>query len=278
MQLQDLFEANLGTIERVISIVCWRARLFGPDAEDFASEAKLALIENDYAILAKYEGRSSLDTFLTVVIQRLLADSRTKAKGRWHASTEASRLGPAAVLVETLILRDGRSLDEAMPHIQATHPELTRESVIAILDRLPQRNARPRAVDLEAVAHVVVAQDSSDARAFALDRKRISDAAGNAVRELLEKLAVDDRMLLRLRFASDMSIADISRMMQLPQRPLYRRLEALLRQLRDALTAAGIDAATAEALVGRDDEREMDFGLMNGKNENTRRSIDREDP
>src|SRR3954466_2259533 len=128
MQLQDLFEANLGTIERVISIVCWRARLFGPDAEDFASEAKLALIENDYAVLAKYEGRSSLDTFLTVVIQRLLADSRTKAKGRWHASTEASRLGPAAVLVETLILRDGRSLDEAMPHIQATHPELTRES------------------------------------------------------------------------------------------------------------------------------------------------------
>src|SRR5688572_4266032 len=103
MNPKDLFETNLGTIERVIAVVCRRARLFGPDAEDFASEVRLALIENDYEILAKYEGRSSLDTFLTVVIQRLLADARTRAKGRWHASTEAQRLGPVAVQLETLV-------------------------------------------------------------------------------------------------------------------------------------------------------------------------------
>ena len=277
MQLKQLFETNLGTIERVIAIVCRRGRLFGEDAEDFASEVKLALIENDYAILAKYEGRSSLDTFLTVVITRLLADSRTRSKGRWHASNEATRLGAAAVLIETLIRRDGRSLDEAMPHIAAAHPELTREGVTAILDRLPGRIGRPRAVDLEAIAHVVVARESTDARAEAIDRERISTAAATAVRDVLGGLAVEDRMLIRLRFASDMSIADISRMMQLPQRPLYRKLDALLGQLRGALTAAGIDAAAAEELVGRDDEREIDFGLMNGKNETPRRSIDREE-
>lgn len=277
MQLQELFEANLGTIERVIAIVCRRARLFGADAEDFASEARLALIENDYAILVKYEGRSSLDTFLTVVIQRLLADSRTRAKGRWHASTEATRIGPAAVLIETLIRRDGRSLDEAIPHISAAHPELTREAVLEILDRLPGRTARPRAVDLEAIAHVVVARESADARAEAVDRQRISTKAGTTVRDVLGALTVEDRMLIRLRFASDMSIADISRMMQLPQRPLYRRLDSLLGQLRGALTAAGINGAAAEELVGRNDEGEMDFGLMNGKNENPRQSIDREE-
>jgi RNA polymerase sigma factor (sigma-70 family) len=277
MQLKELFEANLGAIERVIAIVCRRARLFGADAEDFASEAKLALIENDYAILAKYEGRSSLDTFLTVVIQRLLADSRTRTKGRWHASTEATRLGPAAVLIETLIRRDGRSLDEAMPHVVAAHPELTREGVTAILDRLPGRTGRPRAVDLEAIAHVVVARESADAGAEAIDRQRISTTVGTAVRDLLGALPVEDRMLIRLRFASDMSIADISRMMQLPQRPLYRKLDSLLGQLRGALTAAGIDGAVAEELVGRDDEREIDFGLMNGKTEAPRQSIDREE-
>ena len=35
-------------------------------------------------------------------------------------------------------------------------------------------------------------------------------------------------MLIRFRFGSSMSIADISRILRLPQRPLYRRLEALL--------------------------------------------------
>jgi RNA polymerase sigma factor (sigma-70 family) len=267
MDPKQLFEANLGTIERVIAIVCRRARLYGPDAEDFASEVRLALIENDYAILTKYEGRSSLDTFLTVVVQRLLADARTQAKGRWHASSEGQRIGPAAVLIETLIRRDGRSLDEAMPHINAAHPGLTREQVNAILDRLPERSGRPRPVDIETVVPIVAASDSTDARAFAADYERISNAAGAIVRELMHALPVEHRMLLRLRFVSDMSIADISRMMRLPQRPLYRRLESLLGRLRGALTAAGIDGATAESLVGRNDEKELDFGLMNGKNE-----------
>ena len=275
MNLQELFEANLGTIERVIAIVCRRGRLFGPDAEDFASEVRLALIENDYAILAKYEGRSSLDTFLTVVIQRLLADARTRAKGRWHASTEATRLGPAAVLIETLIRRDGRSLDEAMPHIRAAHPEVTRDDVNAILAKLPERTARPRAVELEVVEPVIASSESTDARAIANEKLRISMRAGGAVRNVLQTLPLEDRTLIRLRFGSDMSVADISRMMNLPQRPLYRRLESLLFRLRGALTEAGIDGATAESLVGR--EHEIDFGLMNGKNDGARRSIDRED-
>jgi RNA polymerase sigma factor (sigma-70 family) len=220
MSLKELFEANLGTIDRVTGIVCRRAGLFGADAEDFASEVKLALIDNDYAILAKYEGRSSLDTFLTVVISRLLADARTREKGRWHASAEANRLGPAAVMIETLIRRDGRTLDEAMPHITAAHPELTREEVMAILDRLSTRKPRPRAVELEAIAHVIVARESADTRVEEGDRQRLSNATGSAVRDALEALPVEDRVLIRLRFGSERSIAHVSRMMQLPQRPL----------------------------------------------------------
>ena len=275
MTLKELFEANLAAIERVIAIVCRRGRLFGPDAEDFASEVRLALIENDYAILAKYEGRSSLDTFLTVVISRLLADARTRAKGRWHASSEAQRLGPAAVLIETLIRRDGRSLDEAMPHIHAAHPELTRADVTAILDRLPERVGRPRPVDIEVVGPVIAASDSTDSRVMANEKQRSAIQAGSTVRGILQTMPLEDRMLIRLRFGSDMSIADISRMMNLPQRPLYRRLDSLLGRLRGALTEAGIDGETAEGLVGRD--HDIDFGLLNGKNEVSRRSIDREE-
>lgn len=275
MDLKTMFEANLETIERVIAIVCRRGRLFGPDAEDFASEVRVALIENDYAILAKYEGRSSLDTFLTVVIQRLLADARTRAKGRWHASTEATRLGPAAVLIETLIRRDGRSVAEAMPHIRAAHPEISVADVNAILARLPERTGRPRPVDIEIVGPTIASDDATDARAIANEKLRISMKAGGAVREALQTLPMEDRMLIRLRFGSDMSIADISRMLNLPQRPLYRRLEALLVKLRGALTEAGIDGETAESLVGRD--HGVDFGLLNGKNEIARRSIDGED-
>ena len=275
MNSRDLFEANLGTIERIIAIVCRRARLFGADAEDFASEVRLALIENDYAILGKYEGRSSLDTFLTVVIQRLLADSRIRAKGRWHASSEAERLGPAAVLLETLVRRDGRSLDEAMPHMHAAHPNVTREEMVSTLDRLPERAGRPKPVDLDAIGHAIAGGEPADARVVAGDRQRMSNIAGSKLRELMQAMPVEDRMLIKFRFAADMSVADISRTMRLPQRPLYRRLDGLLLRLRGALSEAGVDRATAEGLVGADDAKEMDFGLTNGKNGVSGQSIHR---
>jgi DNA-directed RNA polymerase specialized sigma24 family protein len=67
-------------------------------------------------------------------------------------------------------------------------------------------------------------------------------------------------MIVRLRFVSGMSVADISRMMRLPQRPLYRRIESALEQLRRALTKAGVDARTAAELIGSS-SAEMDFGF-----------------
>lgn len=273
MNASDLFAANLGLIDRIIGIVCRRASLFGADAEDFASEAKLALIEEDYAILRKYEGRSSLETYLTVVIRRLLADMRTRTKGRWHASTEAERLGPIAVSLETLVRRDGRTLDEALTHIRATNPNATREMLEEMLRRLPERAGRPRAVDLEGIAYAIAGGETADSRAVAGDLHRLSAIAGHAMGELLAELPVEDRVLLRLRYGSEMSIADISRMMRLPQRPLYRRLEWLLARLRGALTGAGIDRKTAAELVGSD-ATAMDFGLLNGKSPLAGPSID----
>ncbi len=274
MHPRELFEANLDTIERVIAIVCRRGGLFGADAEDFASEVKVALIEDDYAILGRYEGRSSLDTYLTVVIRRLLADARTRTKGRWHASSEAQRLGPAAVLIETLIRRDGRTLDEAMPHIHAAHPGMTRDEVNAILERLPERLGRPRRVDLDAIGHVLMGGEPADARAIDGDLGRMSDVVSSALTEHFQTFSAEDRLLIRLRFASDMSIADISRMMRLPQRPLYRRIESLLGRLRGTLASAGVDRATAASLVGRHGET-MNFGLTNGKTDPSGQSIDR---
>src|SRR5438045_3685156 len=77
----DLFRANLPLIDRTIDRVCRRARLFGPDAEDFASDVRLALMADDYAVLRKWEQRSSLATFLTVVVQRMLVDRRVRTYG-----------------------------------------------------------------------------------------------------------------------------------------------------------------------------------------------------
>src|SRR6476659_2828016 len=129
MHPEELFTTNLPLVERVIAGVCRRAGLRDADAEDFASTAKLALIENDYAILRGYEGRAPLGAFLTVVVQRLLSREWIRLRGRWHPSAEAERGGPAAVLMEKLMVRDVRSIDEAVESARSVDPTLDRKSV-----------------------------------------------------------------------------------------------------------------------------------------------------
>jgi len=260
MDPPELFRVNLPLVDRIIHRVCRRIGVFGADAEDLASAVRLALIDDDYAILRQYEGRSAFPTYLTIVIQRLISDERTRARGRWHASAEAERIGPAAVLIERLIRREGRASAEALPIVRALHPEVQPHEIDSILARLPERTSRPRLVGLETTEHELAASDAADTGAIAADTRRISTAASGVVCTLLASMTLNDRMLLRLRFGSGMSIADVARMLKLPQRPLYRRLEALLGQLRHALTAAGIDAGTATDLIG-DAAQELDFGL-----------------
>lgn len=250
MNPAELFESNLALIDRVVSAVCRRSRVFGADAEDFASVVKLALIERDYDVLRRWSGRASLATYLAVVVQRLLFDQRSQAYGRWHTSREAERLGEAAVMLETLVHRDGRSLDEALPLMQRVDPQLTRERLADMKARLPERAPRPQLVELFPDAQIA-ASDDAEARVITSDAQRLSDRAQRVICDTLASMTEEDRVIVRLRYAHAMSIADISRMLRLPQRPLYRRLEALLARLRKELIGAGINARDAEELIER---------------------------
>src|SRR5215218_3468574 len=67
---EQLFLDNLDLIERIAAHACRWSRLRPEDKEDFISWVKLKLIEDDYAVLRRYEKRenATLRTFLTVVI------------------------------------------------------------------------------------------------------------------------------------------------------------------------------------------------------------------
>src|SRR5258706_8801557 len=146
MNPAELFRENLKLIDRVVAGVCRRSGLRSADAEDFASVAKLALMENDYAILRAFQERSSLTTFLTVVVQRLLSHERRRTWGRWSPSAEAERRGEAAVLLEKLLLRDGCPLEEAISAVRRVDPSLDDAAVRELAASLPPRAPRPRLV------------------------------------------------------------------------------------------------------------------------------------
>jgi RNA polymerase sigma factor (sigma-70 family) len=257
MDAPELLRSNLALVERLVRFVCRNAQVVGADVEDFASTVKLALIENDYAVLRAWEGRSSIATYLTVIIQRLLADERFRARGRWRPSAEAKRIGEAGIVLETLIRRDERPLAEAIPIVRAVDDTLKDSDIEAMAAKLPQRDQRPRLV---AIDDEVVARDETDRAVVDADRQRISVRISEIVRNTVASLPMSDRMLFRLRFVMELSIADAARILQLPQRPLYRRQEQILHMLRHALRSAGIDAGSADDLIGSA-AAALDFGL-----------------
>jgi RNA polymerase sigma factor for flagellar operon FliA len=243
---RELLVSNLALIDRAIDFTCRRNRLSPDESEEFKSIVRLKLVDNDYAILRKYEGRSSLATFLAVVVQRMLLDYRIQMWGKWHSSAEAKRLGEAAIEVEKLLVRDGRSPDEAWAALQPTPHNLTRAEIARIASRLPRREPKKTLVGLDEAASLTApATDPMDE-----DRKRISEKISIVVRRFIDALADDERLVLQLRFETGMTVAEIARSLHLDQKQLYRQVERQLREIRVELEASGIRSEDAASVIG----------------------------
>jgi len=247
MNVQALYVEHLDVINRISESLCRRNGLRDADAEDFASEVRLNLLQDAYAVLRKFRGTSSTTTFLTVVISNLFRDHRIKEWGKWRPSAEARRRGEAAVLLEIAVYRDGRTFEEAcMTLEQNGRLGVTREELRRILSELPRRPAR-RVVE-EANSEELVAVDSADGTLLEGERSAHLRAATEAVKRAIAQLDPEDRLIVQMRFFEGFTIADIARDLRIAQKPLYARIQRILATLGRQLGAQGIRAESLEWL------------------------------
>jgi RNA polymerase sigma factor (sigma-70 family) len=246
MTREHLLVSQLAVIDRVIGWVCARRCLRGADAEDFASMVKGRLIEDDYDVLARFEGRSSLKTYLATVVTRLYLDFQVQRFGKWRTSAEARRLGPVAVRLEALLYRDGLTFDEACG-VLATDARVShsRDALYDISLRLPRR--LPRGAGPEEVQ-----AERRDLPSSALERAERQALAGRTfavIERSLARLPARERLFLRLHLEQGLTVAEVARSLGLDQKALYRRKEEIFRCLRADLETEGIEAAHARELL-----------------------------
>jgi RNA polymerase sigma factor (sigma-70 family) len=188
--------APLAEVTRVVRLVARRDRLTDEETDELRSLTYLKLLQ-DERVFARFQHRSSLATYLAVVVRRLLVDQRRRSHGRCRPSGAPRR------------------------HFVA-------ESA---------------------------AGDLPDARACAedavllRDRREQAAAARTALRAALEALPRTDRALLAWRFRDGRTIKEMAEALGVPAKPLYRRFESLLRDLRGAVERRGA-AAAARDIVG----------------------------
>jgi RNA polymerase sigma factor (sigma-70 family) len=250
-QAEALFLANLEWIDRSVALLCRRYGLAGDEADDVASWVRLKLIEDDYAPLRKFRGDSSIRTYLVVVVAALFRDYRAGHWGRWRPSAAALRKGRLAVRLETLVYRDGCTLDQAARTLrEAGETDLADRELAALLAELPVRGPlRPYQVG-EAPLDAVPAASSAEERVTQDESERSRQTVVGALERVLAKLPEEDRLIIRLQYWKGLSVADVARALTLPQKPLYRRIERILGQLRRELPAEGVQPEQLRDFLG----------------------------
>ena len=73
-----------------------RLQLSAQDREDLTSESFLAILKDDFAILRRFRGESSLSAYLTVVIRRVVIREALRRKSGRAASLQDAPEAPAS--------------------------------------------------------------------------------------------------------------------------------------------------------------------------------------
>jgi RNA polymerase sigma factor (sigma-70 family) len=236
MVISPLTSQQLALLEQVARDVAGR-QLPPQDAQDFVQSVHLRLLERNYDVFTRFAGRSSLRTYLSVVVKRQLLDWRNAHYGKWRPSAAAARGGEHAVYLDRLINRDGLSVEEAV-HVAAGRPGSPSIAELrATASKLPRRRRR---TSVSADVLDDVKADTFSDPVDAVERLNADRLIRIALVRAIRELSPEDRLLVRARYYRRMPMRVVGPALDRPPKLLYRRLERALRQLRAGLVAQGV--------------------------------------
>lgn len=231
-------EPHLDLLDRIVASLGRRKRLSDEDVEDFASEVRLKLMEDDCAVLRDFRGDSSMKTYLTSVVVRHFHDFQRSRFGRWRPTAEAKRRGATAVRLETLVYRDGIPFEEAAEILRRNHGVTESIAELAeLLGELPPRT--PRRVEGEEALEWVGTEGRVDETVRDAEIGADARRAEETLNRALDELSTLDRFLVR-SLMNGLQVSEVARMLGTEQKPLYRRRDRLRDELRRLLEERGL--------------------------------------
>ncbi len=229
-----LFVELIPEIEKAVRTVSCRKRLDREERQELYSSTMLKIIQDDFAVLRSYQGRSRWSTYFTIVAQRVLLDQWNRRLGKWRPSAAARRLGLNGIALDRLLNRDGLSGPEAVDQLIRCGARESRQTLYRWVRRLPRRSKR-RFVPLEQAT-----QATQATQAEPLEEKTMTSELHRTLTHALRDLSEQERRLLWLRFGKSWTIPRIAKNLGAEPRRLYREFQSIFRRLRRRLEGAGL--------------------------------------
>lgn len=247
-----LLEESYDQVVDTVRYVAARNRLSRDTADELRSRVMVHLTSNDYGVLRRWRGDSSLHTYLVTVVGNVYLDLRNQEWGKAKPPAVARREGPVAMLLWRLTHRKRLSFDEAVS-LMLTQYEVTatREELWALFQQFPPARGR-YFVDVNELSDREQPGGEADTLLQQRDLDSLAARVDRALASALEDLSPDDQLILKLFFCDGVTRAGIARIMQLDQQRLYPRFLKLLEGLHRALVAEGVDATDVRRLTTAD--------------------------
>lgn len=247
-EARALFEREVPTIEALARSLCRRYGMDADEADGFVSWVMVRILEDDVAVLRKFAGRSSLRTYLAVVVANLYRDHRIQRFGRWRPSAAARRLGGTGVLLDAYLNRKGHPLEEAVQLLLSREDVEEDEATLrAYAARIPRRERRTFTSD--SLAQQLPSDEKADQPMLADEDEALFGDTRSALERALEALPDQDQVIVRMHYWEGLTLAAIARALGIEQKPLYRRMEANLRRLRASLEEQGVEREDVSELL-----------------------------
>ncbi len=261
---KEIFVDHVDLIARVAKSAARRAGFSKEDAEDFHSKVNVKLISDNYAVLQKHRGESSVATFLTVVINNQLRDFRNHKLGKFRYSAKAIKLGETAKALELLIARDGHKPETAIDMLKRQRKlEETPHELLQLVDQLPRRPPPRRFVGEETLeqAQHALPQSDTEHRVVDAEREALARDVTRILNLALKTLSPEDLLILKMHYRDGCKISTIATTLKLEQRPLYNRRAKCLAALERVLEAEGLTwEKVRETLGWHGEDLQANFG------------------
>ena len=124
---EDFCDRFLGLVVHVVnhSAQCRSMKLSPEDQEDLAAEVFLHIIKDDFALLRRFRGDSSLATYLTVVSRRIIVRDLLKRKSTAPLADSGNGVQATTATVEERI-SNREEVEQLMSQLEGSEADVVR--------------------------------------------------------------------------------------------------------------------------------------------------------
>ena len=235
---EDEIQKLLKLVERSARALARSKGLSPQDTDDFVQDALVRFIENDYAAYRRFRGEAQLPTYVASIVSRLLIDRVISERGKFRPSPAAVQRGEAAVLLEKYVYRDGLTVAAASERLRTDqHLTLSDAEIEALLAELPRRYRREH-VGPDPLEHVPALTSAEDG-ILDVERRRRDTRFAAVLEKCKIQVSSQDALILSY-WEQGVRPMEIARILGMPSKRVYARVEALKKLLRRMLEDDGI--------------------------------------